>query len=346
MDFLSKSESQSTFIEDVNIDVSIGKIVGLATVGVILAFLFGYCLKLFILNQQTNLFLYSLLTAFLLLAVFLLDIFFVKQTYRSWLIIFLEMAAIVAAFFDVKAAYVGNNFFVFTVVFIASFLLLIWADYSGRQTIQDLLKIKFWHVGKASLPKAVFGIALLSSAIYYNISYSGDLAKREFPISFSAFERLVAPTSGVVRRFIPEFNPSSSFGDAISRLAKRQLESAPQFDLLPEEQKKILLSRTVAEFNKTAADFIGNNLVLNSDETLGRVLYDVAVNRFANLPENIKSAAPVGIAVAIFLIIIGFALPIRWIVTILAYIVYQILLALGFATVAMEGKSKEVVILR
>ncbi|PIY58818.1 hypothetical protein COY97_02210 [Candidatus Wolfebacteria bacterium CG_4_10_14_0_8_um_filter_39_64] len=70
------------------------------------------------------------------------------------------------------------------------------------------------------------------------------------------------------------------------------------------------------------------------------------VEKFTKLPENVRLFAPVAIAALIFLTIVSLSLPIRLITTVLAFLIYEICLALGFSTIMLEGKSREIIILK
>jgi len=40
------------------------------------------------------------------------------------------------------------------------------------------------------------------------------------------------------------------------------------------------------------------------------------------------------------------AMPIRFVISIIAFLIYELLLAFGFATIELEGRSKEMVVLK
>jgi len=75
-------------------------------------------------------------------------------------------------------------------------------------------------------------------------------------------------------------------------------------------------------------------------------LYEIMITKVSQLPANVKSFIPIGIAALIFLSIISLSWPIRMIVNVPAYLIYEICLALGFSAIIIEGKSGEVIILK
>jgi hypothetical protein len=70
------------------------------------------------------------------------------------------------------------------------------------------------------------------------------------------------------------------------------------------------------------------------------------VKKFGTLPKSVIPIAPIIVAALIFLIIVGFSLPIRLIVTFLAFLLYEIFLALGFSAKMMEGRDREIIVLK
>ena len=68
--------------------------------------------------------------------------------------------------------------------------------------------------------------------------------------------------------------------------------------------------------------------------------------KFLKLPENIKPYITICVGFLIFLIIISFSLPIRWLASILGYFAYELCLIFGFSAIILEGKDKEIILLK
>lgn len=318
-------------------DQSISKIIVLAALGIIFSFFFGYFLKLFIFESRTVFLLASFSSLLFFLTIFLLGAFFVKSRTKTGQIILLESLAFLAAFYDQLSTNVAIGV-------LASFLILLWANYSGRLELENTLKIRFWRVGKKVLPKAIAALALFVGVAY--VSIGGVSGEKDFFISQSVFEKMLSPVINmkIVQNFLPGFDSSLPTGELIKNLAKSQIEQNSQMKLLPEAVKKQLINQTAKELEKKFSDFLG--VPINPKTKTSEALYQAMVNKFAALPENIKTAVPVGVAVLIFLTIISLSLPIRWLASILAYFAYEICLALGFSVIMLEGRSREIIILK
>jgi hypothetical protein len=321
---------------EVEIDRSMPKIIALAAAGIIFAFFFGYFLKLFIFESGLNYLIFSFSAFILYLTVSLLNVFFIKSGSRTSSIIFLESLAFLGAFYDKLSL---------TLTFgaLASFLILLWANYSGRTELENMLKIRFWRIGKKTLPKAITALALFVGVAYANV---GSFGGNDFFISARTFEKIISPIGEmkIVQNFLPGLALEKPFGELVKDLASNQIEQNPQFKLLPAQAKKELVNQTAKELEKKASDLIGTST--NPKTKTSDLLYQAIVNKFKELPENIKSFLPVGLAILAFLTIVSLILPIRWLVSVLAYLVYEICLALRFSTIMLEGRSREIIILK
>ncbi len=320
----------------IELDSSIIKIIILTSVGLISALCFGYFLKLFILESQPYFLLFSFLAVIGFLALYLLDIFFIKTIWLTNLIVFLEMLAFLAPFYDRLSMIIG-------LASLIGFLLLVWGIYSGRNELEDRLKIKFWEVSKKSLPKAITGLALIATIVSVGFF---SLEENNFFISKPVFEKGVSSLFNfdLVQNFLPGFNLSLPVEDLIKNIAINQIEGNSELKILPSSAKAALINQTVKELKNKISDFI--SMPLNLKAKASEALYEIMVKKISQSPENNKSLVLIIIAVLIFLTIISLSWLIRFIATCPAYIIYEICLALGFSTIMMENKSKEIIVLK
>ena len=315
---------------ETEIDRSLVKITILAIVTIILAFLFGYFTKSFFIVGSREYLLAAFSAALGFLSFFLLNVFFIKSLTRAILIIFLESGAALAGFYDQFSLNLAIGAAVLAVF-------LFWSAYSGQTEMKNLLKIKFWRIGKIVIPKAITALALFTSVAFY---YTNP----DFFISRSSFEKIIAPSAPLVQKILPEFDLSLPVGELINKLAQGQVEGNPEAKVLPENVKQQLISRTSGDVEKKIADFLG--APLDAKQKVSDSLYGAAVQKIAALSEQGRKLVSVGVAALLFLSIVGFIWPIRWLTTLLALIFYEIFLALGFAVITLEGKSKEIIILK
>lgn len=341
--------NKTTAEEAVESDRSIYKIIALTVLGIISSFISGYFLKLFIFDSQFDFLLFYFLAFLSFLAFFLLKTFFIKGGSKISLIVFLESLGLLAGTLSAPfvafsaAAFYGQLSRNIVIGIFVSFLLLLWANFSGRSELENSLKIRFWLVGKKVLPKAIAALALFASVAYVSV---GSANGKEFFISQPTFEKIIFPVAELkfIQNFLPGIDLSLPAGELIKNIAKSQLEQNSQTQLLSESGKKQLINQAAQELEKQFSGFLG--APINPKNKISETLYDAMTKKILGLPESSKPFIPVGAALLIFLTIVSLSLPIRWLVTVLTYVIYEICLAVGFSVIMLEGRSREIIILK
>lgn len=317
--------------KEIEIDRSNSKISVLAVLGVVSLFLFGYFLKLYFLGGDLNFFWLSLGSLSVYLIVFIFQSLFIKNLKRINLIIFLESAALLVGFYDkFNRTILAGAFIVF--------LFLLWGNYNGVRQLRDTIKVNFWRLSKAILPKAIAAAALFGSVVY--MSVNGD----DFFLSRTAFDEILKPSILIIQKFIPDFNFSLSINELAIILAEKQISEAPQAQFLPKSVKTQLAAQSAKELENKFSSILG--APIDSKLKISETIYETLKNKFLNLPENIKYLVLLAAGMIIFLTVESFALPFRLLISFIGFIIYEIFLAAGFATIILEGKNKEIIILK
>ena len=320
--------------EAVGVDQSMFKIAVLAVLGIVFASVFSYFLNSFLASYETAPLAISLVALIGFLIIFLFQSLFIKSLWRVNLIIFLESACLLAGFYErIFAPLQGKEIdIVSLILFWVVFVLLIWANWNGKHETDNFLKVRFWRISKVVLPKGIAVVALAASVLLVFPS-SPLTAGFQFPISSSSLEKFLAPASGILQKFLPGFDVSLPVAELTKNLAEQQIAKLPETQILPKTAQQQLI-----------ANIFGSDI--NPKLKITDIAYEALKNKFAGLPENMKLIALLGIAALLFLTIEGVAIPFRWLVTIIAFIIYEILLMTGFATIMLEGKSREIIILK
>ncbi|MEK7593261.1 MAG: hypothetical protein AAB464_00890 [Patescibacteria group bacterium] len=314
------------------IDQSISKIAIFAIFGTITFFSFGLFLKLFFSGGNFNFLLISISSASIFLIVFLLQSLFIKNFLNAAFVVFFECLGLFVGFYDriSNPMIIGSAFFVFLILFLA--------NQSGRQEIRNAVKISFRKIGKATLPKAIAIIVLFSSIVYVSANEKG------FFISQSNFEKILLPAAAIIKRIYPAIDFSLPIKELSVDLASEEAGKLPNFELLPKSERAKIVNQSAKEMEDAISSFFGGEI--NSTLNIYQISYGFAAKKFNELSKEIQSMILIGVAFMIFLTLEGLAWPFRLIITFLAYIIYEILLALEFATVSLEGISKETVVLK
>jgi hypothetical protein len=81
---------------------------------------------------------------------------------------------------------------------------------------------------------------------------------------------------------------------------------------------------------------------INAQEPVGKIIYDFLVIKFNQLNESIKNLITLGIFVILFFVIQTIFIPVKWLLSFVLFLVYMSLLAVRFAGIRLEQRSKEV----
>lgn len=331
------------YVDGAEVDWSILKIIVLAAIGIGFAFLSGFFLNSFMADGQWNFLAFSLACVLIFLTFFLLNVFFIKALWRINLIIFLESLALLAGFY---AIFISSPMF-FLVAGAAIFAVLVLANYAGWRELHNMIEIRFWRIAKAVLPKAVLGVAIFVGVIYYAALEPKIVGGKEFFISQNNFEKLINPLTPLIERFFPQIDFSSSVGDLIADLAESQIESGFDPKLvnnLNKNAKGGLVNQIGNDLRQRLLTYLGPSF--NFDLKTGAALYGFLAEKHLGMEPKSKKMVAVIVAAIIFLTIVGLTLPIRLLAALIAFIIYETLIAVGFAEVVLEGKSREIIILK
>ncbi len=320
---------------------SILKMVALAVVTVFFAFTLSYFLKVFFGTGNLSSLIILLLSAVGFLTLFLLNVVFIKTMWRSNLIIASESIGLLLGFWDeFSFGLLLGCFFVF--------LLLVLANYSGTSELENMLKIKVWKVGKRALPKAMLALSLFISLIYY-LALNRNLAlwPNNFFISEQTFEKVIFPTEPFIQKFFPQFEFQVTTDEFLHRLAESQVDEAVKSQnvgKLPDSLKAELIAKSASDLGGKFASSLG--IQLESQDTVAGTLYKALVQRIMLLPSNVHDALPLILAAVVFLLIISLGWLLRWVSSVLAFLIYKLLMYAGFAQLVLEGRSREIAILK
>ncbi|MBI2035877.1 MAG: hypothetical protein HYT12_04355 [Candidatus Liptonbacteria bacterium] len=292
------------------------KINGLTIAGAILAFAFSYCLYSVFGGGGAALAITALISAIMFLAIIFLQAIFIKDTGRMGIMLFLETVAMFLPFIF----YVSSFILVGVAI---TYLMMLWGGVSGKSEMQQAMKIKIFRLGKFILPKAITAISIFVAASY--ISFFQD---QNLVISRETFMKIV-PTVDAVAKFVyPNLSLEDSFESALTEISGGENLNKEQIE--------------------ASRDRFGRLIKLDFDakESLVNIIYDAYKNYAMAIPSGQKILILVALGFALFITVRSVGAPIYWLVALITAFIYEILLALGFAAVVLETRSKEIVLLK
>jgi len=312
-------------MEETGIDRSIPKVAIIGAFGVLTAGAFGFFLNLFIEGNSSA----GSAAGFLgigFLAVFLLQTLFLKSEKIVNLVLLSESFGISVFFF--------SRFSPAILIAWSLLLLFFWnASRSGRRELDNRLKISFFQIDKQTTHKAITALAIFVSIIYAS---ADGLAKNG--ISEKGLEVFLKPAEPLIQKLeISDFSLQMTvFQLADSIIAK-------QANALPASLKNEAVNKALAGLKDQAS---GYGINFKNNDTILKVIQNYINKQLEKIPEQIKVVIPFGFGLLIFLTIKGFGFIIRWLVAIPAYILYQLSLVTGFSRLALESRTREIIILK
>lgn len=307
--------------------------VGLLTLaGVIFTLIFSWFFRSFLLTGDWIQLLWSSLGAVGFLIVFTLQTFFIRSNNLFALAFLLQSLGLISFFFTPSVPVL--------VLFAIVYGLLFSASYGGRKILDNTIKIDFWNISKLIVPKGIIAITLLVSVF---IPLHLQANRNALPLSLQTFDKVVASSNVFVQRFYKDFDPSKSVEEVARTATEQQLAALPQAQNLRPQERDILIKKAMNDLYVQIFNYTG--VRIDPKDPVSKAAYGVLEQKFLALKVEAKLWVFVIFGSIVFVSIASIMLPIRIVVALLAYLVYEIMLALGFARVTMEEKSKEVLIL-
>lgn len=322
------------------VDVSMTKIVGLGGASAIVALAAGLFVGIFLEGGGGGFAIAASVAGMLLLALFFLNTIFIKTPWVGNFVIFSECAALVCGAWNVlgSASVMGG---------LLACAIMIGAAHTGRDYVQNLLKIRLWQVARVTLPRAILALAVFVSAVSYSSIEKVIAQQEEFFVSIETFENIVLQSASLVSRAIPEIDLTKSAGEVFVNIATRQVENIAEVGTLPPSAKKQLINQTRDELQKQIASYFNANpQAINLNEEASKELYALTAQRFSELNEASQKRIAAVVSIIIFLTVASMVFPVRLCVAVIAIILYETLLGLNFARVTLEGRSREIIILK
>lgn len=308
------------------------KIGTLAFVGVLFALGFSWFFKVFLLTGQWNWLIWSSVFAIGYLIVFTLQTFFIRSNAHFALAFLLQCLALIGFFATLSAPIV--------VLFGSVYTLLLSASYGGRKILENTLKIDFWNISKLIVPKGIIALTLLVSVF---IPLHLQANKDALPLSLATFDKVLASSNVFIKRFYADFDSSKSVEEIARTATEQQLAQIPQAQSLKPIERELLIKRAMEDFYEQIFSYTG--VMVNPQDPISKAAYGVLQEKFNGLGEQAKLWVYIIFGSIIFVSIASIMMPIRVLVGILAFLMYEALLALGFAHVTIESRPKEALIL-
>jgi hypothetical protein len=211
----------------------------------------------------------------------------------------------------------------------------------GKRELDNSLRISFMKFSGKVLMKT-FTVIALAGAIAYGWNF-----KTEDIFSGKFIDGVISLSSPIVNYYAPGFTPEMKFSDLLEISARRIVtgEKSAEFALMPEALKKQLISQAIQDAQKTVESTFGVRVNLDASfrENVRTVITEKLKGPLEVIPDKYVAIAAM---VIVFAFLRGALWLLGWLAAAISFLVYQLLLAVKFAKVYLEPKSKEVILLR
>lgn len=261
------------------------------------------------------------LALLLFLALFALEVVLLASSSRH-----LKIAVILNSFGWAVSFYTAISFY-FVIVFGFLILFLFFAAKRGKDELRNSLKIKTSRVVRAVISLSLTALVIF---IFISMVLSGELALTREKIQ-DLTETVISP---VAKRYVKDFSPNMATGIFLERIAERNIAVSAN---------KTLINNSVAELKRELESYIGTEIDLS--RSVSDNLYEALQFKISALTPQAKLYWALIILGIIFLTVKSIEFLVALPLTLLVFLLYQMALAFNFASVSLEDRSQEVVIL-
>lgn len=224
----------------------------------------------------------------------------------------------------------------------------------GRSAIfknrEEMMKIRWQKMIKRGVALTLTGLI-----IFWSIGFGMAIWEKPdngFFVTPKGLEKFLNYNNFLVRLYLPDFTWSMTVDKFIMNLSEKTVNSAMEKmfgDQLKQKiegnvdvvnkQKQALISENVSILRQKLSEIL--NKPLTGQETLSDTAYQWLFGKFQSIPQNMKNYLLVALMLVLFITLKVFAPLISLIVRFFSFLIYEVLMALGFANMTYEPRSKE-----
>jgi len=304
----------------------------------------------FLLTGQFGYFLVSAVLGGFFLAFIVLDTMLIKDWKKLQFAMILFVVAPLILYYEKLYPVPSQILLIGSVIFL---VLLSSASRRGFNLQSALLKVKFSSIAKVILPKAAAGLFIFLTILLY-LQYF-EWGKFDEKVGKNFLFQSLSAAEPIVKIFYTNFSFNYPISKVLNAIAEAQLKkSRPDFlssitsDLsldfskLPEKTQKKLIEQAVGEIKKFLVSLLGD---LNDQMTVKDYIFDFLKNRVQGFLGQAKFAFGFIVAAIFFSLLKSIEVSLRWLIVFAGFLIYKFLLAINFAHIGLETRSREFVVL-
>jgi len=295
------------------------KLFGLIVFTTLIGALAGYLLN-------GGLLLYGAIALVIFLTLFILEVLFVNKQNLLSLVAVLGGFAFALPFFKLVSIY-------FILAFIVFVAFLFHGAYRGRREMDNMVKIRFTRVIHVISTSIITAVVIFLTAVL--IMGSNFRVKEE---SVGQVIDIAAPFLG---RFVGDFTVDTQARVLLGNFVERSSIKNEDFQALPVIQKQLIIDDGARELTERIEEYLGTGIDLDNSITAN--VHNIIENKLGALTPRAQLYLALIVIATVWISIHSVEFLVYIPLAVLVFLTYELLFALGFASMQLESKSKEII---
>ena len=227
-----------------------------------------------------------------------------------------------------------------SVYFLAALLVfivfLIHGAYRGRHEIDNMIKVRFSRVVHVITTSMITAVVIFLSATL--------ILSSNFSVKKERVDQMVKIATPIIGRFINNFTPEMQARELFVDIVMKDAVKDKRFQVLSQAQKQSVINQGVLELEGRFEDSIGAEVSL--DASVSENVHKIIETKLGSLTPRAQLYWSIIAIAAIWASVRSVEFLIYIPLALLAFLMYELLFALGFVSLQMETRSKEVISLK
>jgi hypothetical protein len=224
----------------------------------------------------------------------------------------------------------------------------------GRSNIfknkEEMMKIHWQKMIKKGVSLVLTGLILFWS-IGFGLAF-WEKPDNGFFVTPKGLEKFLNYGNFLTKFYLDDFSWSMTVDNLMNNLAEKSANEAIEKTVgtplqqsfggitdIINQQKQILIEQNIASLRQKLSEVL--NKPLTGQEKLAEVAYQWLFGKFQSIPENMKNYLMIALMLVLFITLKIFAPLISFVARFISFLIFEILMALGFADTIYEPRSKE-----
>lgn len=234
------------------------------------------------------------------------------------------------------------------ITFLLAFLLLMSATWRVAKERLSRTKVLLWPILKAGLPSVFTALSLIVAIVFYFGPEAQRGIKSQLKVPEGLLRIIEKPIGALIQQEVGGANGMKfSFDMTIDDLVIAAIQQHSEIDIkqaAKDSKVKKQLDAQLLEARQGLAKQFGYGGVINGQDKLIDIVSTVMAQKIEGLMGPYSQYMPAVFAGGVFLILKGFSFIFVWIASLLAWLIFKLLLAVKIISIKEEPATRETII--